>query len=580
MPTISASKEPFVITPHPDAPILSNRDDAQLHLKHLFTEMTSSNPNLYGEVIDLIREAGLINLFFFLKTICAYSGPYDRLTDHLHLDMCNFRQLNHFEGARAAGAIPRGFYKSTIFSHGADTWILNRDPNQRIAIVNAIVDKAYDFYRIVRSNFEENELFQFLYPHNAVQPGKAAFVLPSRERNWPEPSLKVIGATGAAEGGHYTGLNIDDLIGLDELDKEYKANANMMQKIKWAQTNTRALLDSATRSWIMWVFTLYTSDDVYHQMILDKNMSELIGYQDPDMVAKVNPLIPDGKSKYSVYYRCIIEDNEAIFKEEGFTKEWYESLLEENKWTAMAQYMNKPASAGMVEFYAMPVKRCMIRFDHDKGEWFIVRYGHDTDNKQADQIPLRNCDVVMSIDPAGTDTGITAKTSRTSIGIWAKDSKNNVYRIWSAVGYYNIDQMFDKVFDGHKLYRGYVRGTFVESNAMQKILAPLLMKEQKQRGVYINPQPVYAKGDKVARIRSTLGWYLSQGKVWMADGYGNEFIEEKDIFPMSEYKRDVLDESEKALTILSKPMSEEERFDYEEQDYEYESHTTNNCVGY
>jgi hypothetical protein len=441
--------------------------------------------------------------------------------------------------------------------------------------VNAIVDKAYDFYKIIRANFERNEMLRFFYPHNAVRSGKAEFVLPSRTRYWPEPSVKVLGATGAGEGGHYTGLNIDDLIGLEEIDKEFKSNANMLQKIKWAQTNTRSLLDNAQTSWIMWVFTLYASDDVYHRMIIDKNLYKLVGYQDPDLVAKINPLIPEGSPKYTLYYRCIIEDGEAIFPEEGYTKGWFEALLEEHKWTAMAQYMNKPTAAGMVEFHSLPTGTCLTVYREDR--WYIVRREK---SGQAFELSLSDCDVVMTIDPAGTDKGITAKTSRTSIGIWAMDSDENVYRIWGAVGYFPIEEMFDKIFEGNGLYKGYVRGTYVESNAMQKILKPLLEAEQPRRGQYINPQPVLAKGDKVARIRSNVGYYLSQGKVYLADGYSQEFIEEKELFPMSEYRMDVLDESEKALTLLRKPFSPAELSEYEEQDERYEEFTTENVVGY
>jgi len=567
--------EKFMISPHPDAPILSSRPDAQLHLRQLLTETSSQTPQFHGEITNLIREAGLVNLFFFLKGICSLAGPYDRLTETLHLDTCNFRQKLYYPAARGAVAKPRGFFKSTTCSHGADTWILNRSPNERIGLVNAIVDKAFDFYKIIRANFERNELLQFLYPKNASKPGKAEFVLPSRTRYWPEPSVKVLGATGAGEGGHYTGLNIDDLIGLEEIDKEFRSNTNMLQKIKWAQTNTRSLLDNAMTSWIFWVFTLYAADDVYHRLIIDKNLAEVIGYQDPDIVSKINPLIPEGSPKYSLYYRCIIEDGEPIFPEEGYTKGWYEALLAEHKWTAMAQYMNKPTAAGMVEFNALPINHCMTIYENDR--WYIVK---KINGERPQKIALGDLDVVMTIDPAGTDKGITAKTSRTSIGIWAMDYEENVYRIWGAVGYFSITEMFDKIFEGNKLFKGYVRGTYVEANAMQRILKPLLEAEQPRRNQYINPQPVMAKGDKVARIRSNVGYPLSQGKVWLADGYGAEFIEEKEMFPMSESRLDCLDESEKAMTLLHKPLSPSEQDDYDDQDLEYEENTTTNVVGY
>lgn len=580
MPTIPASKEKYVITPHPDAPVLSNVKDAELHIKQLLSEVSSPNASFYGEVTNLLREAGLVNLFFFLRCIASFSGPYERLTDHLHLDACNFRQLNFYKGARAAAIMPRGFFKSTSQSHGADSWILNRDPNQRIAVVNAIVDKAYDFYKTSRGTFEANDFFAYLYPGNVVKSGKAEFVLPSRTRRWPEPSLKVLGATGAAEGGHYTGLNIDDLIGLDELDKEHKINANMLQKINWANTNINALLDSPISSWIMWVFTLYAADDVYHQKILDKNMKALYGYQDPDMLKKVNHEIPPGVPAYNVYYRSIIEDGKAILPEEGYTKEWYDGLLEEDRWTAMVQYANKVSETGLVEFYKLPTKSCTLDLDNETGKFYIIKKGLKNLEDLSKRVDLSFCDVVMSIDPAATDTGITAKTSRTSIGVWAMDAAENCYRIGSKVGYFDIEETFNHIFDLHKFFKGHIRATFVESNAMQKIIAPLLRKEERQRKMHISPMPIFASGDKVARIRSTVGYYLAAGKIYLATGCAAEFIEEKDIFPMSEFKRDVLDESEKGLTALRKPLTQEEEQEQEEMDDLYYEQTTDNVVGY
>ena len=86
------SKRHYDIQPHSKAPVFSLDSNPQLVFDQLFAEFTSQNFSPTQQVFELFRQASLVNLYFFLTVVCAASGPYDQLTDHLHLDMCNFRQ--------------------------------------------------------------------------------------------------------------------------------------------------------------------------------------------------------------------------------------------------------------------------------------------------------------------------------------------------------------------------------------------------------------------------------------------------------------------------------------------------------
>ncbi len=587
MPTIPASPHKFAITPHPLAPILSDRDDAPLHIQQLISEATSQNSQYTEEVTQLMREACYVSLYFFLKCVCAYSGPYEKLNDTLHLDMCNFRQSKYCmdPGSKAAGFIPRGFFKSSIFTHGADTWECIRNPNIRIAIINAVVERAQVFMHNVQRNFDSNPIVGYLFPDCVPKSGDkrwndSEMVLPNRTKHSEVPTIKPLGATSAGEGLHVDLEDIDDLCGLDDLDRERKINASMLQRHRWWETNTKALLLDWNTSRIVLVATLYSVDDPYYQKVIMKNMFRLIGYQDEDMVKMVNRNLSKDEDRFTVYFRQIVEDDKAIFPEGGFTKEAFEILLRDKPWTAMTQYMNKPTSSGLAEFHEYETGSCIVSYMDKYNDYVIVRENkNDLDDEAEGGVRLGKCDCVVTVDPAGTDTGITAKTSRSSVGFWAMDSKGNAYRLAEAVGYFSIQDLFDKIFEVNGKFDGYSRGTFVESSAMQKILAPLLEGEQERRGVYISPEGVPAKGDKKARIRSNVGSFLARGKVWLATGCAKNFIEEQKMFPMSE-RLDVLDESEKALTILRRPLSEDEELDIEERALEYEFATTDNRVGY
>jgi hypothetical protein len=247
----------------------------------------------------------------------------------------------------------------------------------------------------------------------------------------------------------------------------------------------------------------------------------------------------------------------------------------------MTQLMNYPQKTGLAELNDMEAKKARIEYDEQLHD-YVITYMVDknySDDKE-DSVRLSECDVVMSIDPAGTDKGISAKTSRSSLGVWAKDYKDRVTRIYSKVGYFEITKLFDYMFEGHKKFAGYIRATVIESNAMLKILLPLLRKEELARGMYINPIGKPESQNKTIRIRNTLGVVLRKGKLYLAEGCDREFREELDIFPMNEFRMDVLDESEKGISSTFSPQSGEDLRLREFEDESKLAFASDNVFGY
>ena len=197
--------------------------------------------------------------------------------------------------------------------------------------------------------------------------------------------------------------------------------------------------------------------------------------------------------------------------------------------------------------------------------------GNFSDKINEGDIPLSRCDVVMSTDLAATDTGMSAKTCRSSIAVWAMDGDGNAYRLWAKVGYLGIYQSVGFIFEGCELFRNRIRAVFIEKNGFQKIVKPVLDRGMELREKYVPVAPVLAEGDKKARIRVALGMRLARGKIWMVQGADKEFREELRVFPMSENRLDVLDESEKALTDLVGPMNGNELEAMKEKEMEREA---------
>jgi hypothetical protein len=84
---------PLEIAPHPEAPLFSQEKDPALVLKQAISEISSQGGFRDTEQIrQLLRQAGFVSLWFYLKFIAGYSGPYNLLNTDLHVEMCNFRQ--------------------------------------------------------------------------------------------------------------------------------------------------------------------------------------------------------------------------------------------------------------------------------------------------------------------------------------------------------------------------------------------------------------------------------------------------------------------------------------------------------
>ena len=565
---------PYSIRPHERAPLFKEEAGAASVFRDVISELKSPSLTFNAELTDLVRQLGLSSLWFYLSCILAPFGPYDALADPVSIDMCNFRQSDQWmrPGATAAAFIPRGFYKTTIFTHGGVSWDILREPDTRAVIVNGIYDKAQEFFTQVCRNYDSNPLVAMLYPEFVpAKRGKITsdmFILPNRTRSFPEPTLRCLGLTGASEGGHYTDINMDDLVGLDSVDQGRNSNAGMETAKKWFRTNRRALRLSR-ESRVRVVATRYAVDDCYEDIY--KGCKTVTGYTGGD-------LQPNKEGEWDIYYRLVEEDG-IFIRPDVMDRKGFTQLLADDFWSAMTQYMNAPMKAGLAEFADALPGEARLRWHEE--QWFLEKIPDPNfveDEERRTAVPLAGCDVIISTDLAATDTGINARTCRTSIGAWACDGRGNRYRFWSRVGFFSIGQSMEYLFEVNRLFRGYIRTTIVEANAFQKIVKPILQREMDSRQEYFPVTAVNAAGDKRARIRAALGQVLPRRQLYLVEEARKEFLEELRMFPMGN-KLDCLDESEKGITYTSRPANDEERENAFEEE-ETRSLGYMNAVGY
>ncbi len=542
----------FEVLPHKDAPLFPDSESGQAVFKKLLEDIQSGKAGS-SEVLDVLRQAMLTNLWFFLKFGAGANGPFHFLNTGVHLDMTNFRQSEVCmrEGAKVAIFLPRGFAKTTIFTQGATGWELLRNPNLLFRIVNATISRAEQFKGVVQRIFDANPFITQLFPETKPASGAKRWntvemVMPNATRLHKEPSLSAGGVEGASEGDHFDVLQMDDLVGMDDVDANFNAGMSMEKAITWFSMH-ETLLKSRIKSRSFVVATRYGPGDVY--AIICNNVRAVHGFNNNSFKIK-----SDGE--WDVYYRHAIE-NDVATNPYVITKEAYARLLVERPLVAAYQYANDVTISIMNELAQLNPKRCEVVWGEQSNQFWIVRPDEKDSEGEKEKIPLSECTVCISCDWAGSDRKRSIRTSRSSIGVWAKDPYNRCYRIDQMVGFFSMPDVYDHIFRLWKRWEGYVTTTLLEANAMQKGIFDLIDDEQKRRGIWINKLKCNAVGDKVVRIRSTLGLHLHKGLVYLTDQASTEFNEERLAFPSP--RLDVLDESEKALSYLVAPENEEQR---------------------
>lgn len=542
----------FEITPHPKAPLFST-PDANLVFQQIFDEVSSGNFPANETFISMIRQAGYVSLWFFLKIIAAYSGPYDRLNTKLHLDMANFRQKGALPGARLGMFVPRSSLKSTICTHGAAAWTITRNPDDRICIFSGVYERAQQFLHAAQRIIDSNDLYAACYPENI--PSRAdgtrwndrEAVMPSRSRFMPEPSLNAMTAGGSTQGVHVDEALIDDIVGDDELDANRGATADMYKKKNWFDDNQRTLLQSPERSRIILSATRYSIDDPYEGVMRDACVHH--GFW--DAIEAEYPVKADGE--WEVYYRQAREYDDSIFPEQ-YSVEWLSKLASDKPDTYRLHYENNPVSINAVEFAAYRPGGFDLVYDSSYG-WRLSL------NNMGEVVNLSQCDVVMAIDPAGSERMASIKTSRSTIVLLARDSLNRHFILQVRAGYVATTTWFDWAFALKDQFDELVRGTWVEQQAGFRSLTSIIRGEEARRGKWLNYMPVNALGDKVVTIRNILQPLLEKNLLFIENGCRTLVDEELRVFPAS-IKRDILDALKIAVKMSIKPdedgMSEEE----------------------
>lgn len=589
--SLTQSKVEFLISPHPKAPLFNSKD-AQLILVQALSEVTSQNFQLTAEVLQVLRQAGYVNLFFLVKYIWGVDGEYDRLTEELHLPLCNFVQsIVTTPGGRGFVVMPRGHGKSKGGTEGGSGFTLLRDPTKALMIMHAKESMADNFREAVRNNFQ-GDFFQLLYPEYSVTKRGDMIVLVNgkRPKFRREPSIYAGGALAALEGGHYDGLFPDDIYGASMTNAMRQSGTDMEKTRQRFATNSVALLNGPAKSFILMSGTRWGTDDGYRDQF--ENMKE--------SCADVIPgnYVEKKKGIWRIYYKDLYtEENEPIFPEE-FPKEMLDQLAIDDPWTYMVQFRNNPYAAGIAEFIDSQIKRFELRWDEKLG-WLAVYFNNGVEVVTA----LSKGHTVAASDPAASEVAMSAKTSRTALLNMTRMSNENKFIFGVKAGFVPIGavgkveedveidrtkpSLYNWMFDNAVKYHMILSKTVLETQGAFKVLGPLIRAEQvlRQRKALKDRVPFYGPKltpvnrvvtDKNAVIRSYLQPELDAGRIYVEEGVWHIVAEEVRGFPTSS-KKDVLDAICLAIIGSYRPQTEEEEAEVSKEEDGFAKRYANQC---
>jgi hypothetical protein len=526
------------LIPHPKAPLMTD----PACFKQALVAMSTGHVG-EGER-ELLRQAGLVNLWFFGKFIAGYSGPFELWDMDFNLDMANYRQRALRPGYRGAMFLPRGCYKTSVVTEGGTAWELTRDPNLTVLLSHRVRDIAAGFRETARSVFANNELYAWLYPENALKKDEGEFIVPSRSRFYREESVSTIGVGGTSAGKHYGLIVFDDLHDVSDLDATFQSGIEVEKTKNWFWANEKTL-GRGIDTRVLYVGTFYSDDDTGSS--IKKVAHTVHGYALPGFE-------PNPKGNWEIYYRSIIEDG-VITCPRAYTPETLAQMQRDSPWTYDTQIRNDTSVAGK-EFSLYNVKDCDVIWDEKQG--WLLEYWPEGESEPVLE-KLSNMFVIQALDPAGSKKYVDARTSKSACVVVARSCHNDFFVIEAKDGYVEITKAIEWMFGHEERYEKYLRRTVMETQGAFKMLGPLVRTEEHNRGRFLALREVSATGDKEARIRTALQPLLDAGRLFVKKGLLN-VVEQIKRFPCKQM--DIVDALTMAINGSSRPIDEDAEWDH------------------
>lgn len=287
-----------------------------------------------------LRSRALASLYFFTRAVLGYQD----LTPTLHKNICDFVQFNRTR--RQVIRLPRGHFKSTIFSKSYPLWKqckykVEDHYDAAFVIARETDNMAKRALREVKGHIEQNQILRWLFPEiippdfSKTKWDEHEVILP-RETPRQEATYTAVGVGAAITGEHYDEQIKDDIIGFEAAHSQ----PVMRKAIEWHQTS-EGLFRSPGEGWDMVIGTNWTDADLYSW-------------------------IEENEPEYEQWIMSCYDDNGNPIFPERYTKELLQRIeAKQGAYLFSCQYRNDPIPKGGGDFkdeWAKPVTVADNRF--------------------------------------------------------------------------------------------------------------------------------------------------------------------------------------------------------------------------
>jgi hypothetical protein len=343
--------------------------------------------------------------------------------------------------------IPRGFFKTSLFTYAHSTALVLNDPNIRILQCSGVLANASAMVTKFGKIFTHNELFRDRFkdfcPKNPENPDtkwtERAIYLPNRTSHHAEGTMEAFGLDSTIVSRHYDYMRFDDIV----TDENCTTKDQLDKVIKFVK-ECFGLCDDRMKTPVDIIGTTWDDGDLYAHY-LEKFKNSLIAGVEPDVDVIRIPAkyykSPDLKNekdlnKFTIGITLPFDEGESIFAER-YTTEDLKKIEKEDPETSAKFYDLDPVPMG----------------DRTFTDFTYYQYLPEGTRR------------FMTVDPSHTENPTSHPSS---INITAVDNEKNMYCMLSWKDRIAPDKFIDKIWEFYFAYECEKIG--IEAYVYQKVL--------------------------------------------------------------------------------------------------------------
>ena len=469
------------------------------------------------EVKELKQQKALNDFRYFFEDILGYEKKLNLVAHKeilellVEIDVC----LKKGKGLERLLLLPRGFWKSTVFTVAGVNWLLTKYPDLRILISNANLSNAEKFLDEIKRNFKKDKYIELFGDQEGNVWRGGEIRVKSCKRSGKEMSITIGSPTTSLVSQHF-----DLIIGDDLVNRE---SVNTIEQIEKTKQYAKDLipLGQGVKTIRIFIGTRWHFGDLYNWLIEDKHFPYIL------------------KSIYADK-----EETISSFVEE-FPIFAINKLKEDlGSYDFACQYKNNPVDDEYATF---------------KQKW-IKRYREEELNKKQ-LLTFIAIDFALSKKEESDYDGVI---------VVSVDEYFNWYVRYAKRMKTNITEKVELIFGLWDIYKiQNIISIGVEIKAYEDMIRPLLLEKGEEKGIFPRVIPLKDGGvRKEDRIKGKLVGRLEFGKVYFKEDPKDDtnfLVDELLRFPKSKYD-DLSDALAYIADIAHAPFGEMEEMPMTEQE--------------